>query len=63
MVEIVIERWTDLGGGTDYRWSAWVDGRRVQMGGPHETAEESENEARAFCRLALDRDPDSVTRL
>ncbi len=63
MIEIIIERWTGLDGTTDYRWSVWIDGRRAQMGGPHGTSEESEHEALAFCRLALNRDPDRVTRL
>ena len=63
MTELIIERWTNLNQSTDYRWSVWVDGKRVQMGGPHKTAEESEREGKAYCRKSLTRDPDRVTRL
>jgi hypothetical protein len=38
VTELIIERWTNLNQSIDYRWSVWVDGRRVQMGGPHKTA-------------------------
>lgn len=63
MLEIMIERWTALDGSIDYRWSVWRDGRRVQMGGPQDTAEAAETAARAFCVEELDRTPDRVTRL
>ena len=53
MTELIIERWTNLNQSIDYRWSVWVDGRRVQMGGPHKTADESEREGRANCRKEL----------
>jgi hypothetical protein len=63
VTELIIERWTNLNQSTDYRWSVWVDGRRVQMGGPHKTAEESEQEGQAYCQKGLARKPDRVTRL
>ncbi len=41
MIEIVIERWTNAEGQTDFRWSVWSDGYRIQMGqSPHSTAED-----------------------
>lgn len=63
MLEIMVERWTALDGTTDYRWSVWRDGRRVQMGGPHDAAAESEAASRAFCIEELDCAPDRITRL
>jgi len=63
VTELIIERWTNLNQSTDYRWSVWVDGKRVQMGGPHKAADESEREGRAYCREALAQQPDRVTRL
>ena len=62
-IEIVIERWLNLDKSTDFRWSIWRDGARVQMGGPHSSAEASEQEATAFCRKSLGRDPDRVELL
>ncbi len=63
MLEIMIERWTALDGTVDYRWSVWRDGRRVQMGGPQDTPDESEAAARKFCSEELGCAPDRVTRL
>lgn len=63
MLEIVIERWTGLDGRTEFRWSLWQDGRRLLMGGPHEDARRSEEEARLACRERLACEPDRVTRL
>ena len=63
MTELIIERWTNLNQTTDYRWSVWVEGKRVQMGGPHRSAEESEREGRGYCQKELSLDPDRVTRL
>ena len=62
MIEVIIERWSGPDGGT-FRWSVWRDGRRVEMGGPYGTAEASEQDAIAFCRGALGREPDRITRL
>jgi hypothetical protein len=62
-IEVIVERWVNLDKSTDFRWSIWRDGTRVQMGGPHPSAEASEQEARAFCRKSLGRDPDHVERL
>ncbi len=63
MLEVIVERWSDFDGTVDYRWSVWKDGKRVEMGGPHEDADASEAEAVAFCRRRLGADPDRVTRL
>jgi hypothetical protein len=63
VTELIIEQWTNLNQSIDYRWSVWVDGRRVQMGGPHKTADESEREGQAYCRKGLAQAPDRVTRL
>lgn len=64
MIELMIERWIDLSGATDYRWSLWREGGRVAMDpNGHPSPEDCEVEARAFCRRALGRDPDRVTRL
>ncbi len=63
MIEAMIETWSSPQSGTTYRWSLWRDGTRVAMGGPHETIEASEADARAFCADRLKQDPDRVTRL
>ena len=63
MIEVIIERWTSLAKSTDFRWSVWQDGSRIQMGGPHRSLEESEGEALAYCRTSLGRKPDRVERL
>jgi len=63
VTELIIERWTNLNQSIDYRWSVWIDGRRVQMGGPHKTADESEREGLAHCQRNLAKRPDRVTRL
>jgi hypothetical protein len=62
-IEIVIERWVNLDKSTDFRWSVWRDGTRLQMGGPHPSLEASEQAATDFCRTSLGRDPDRVERL
>jgi len=62
-IDVVIERWGNLDKSTQFRWSIWRDGARVQMGGPHPTAEESEAEAVDYCRRSLGRAPDRVERL
>ncbi len=33
MIEVVIERWTRPDSTTEYRWSVWRDGHRIEMGG------------------------------
>jgi hypothetical protein len=41
MIEIMIERWTNAEGETDFRWSVWRDGFRIQMGPEaHSTVED-----------------------
>ncbi len=63
MIEIIIERWANLDRSVEYLWSVWQEGRRVRMGGPHAAPEPSEAEAHRFCRDALEREADRVTRL
>jgi hypothetical protein len=63
MIEIIIERWTSLAKSTDYRWSVWHDGNRIQMGGPHDSGEKSEADALKYCRTTLGRGPDRIERL
>ena len=64
MIEIVIERWTNAEGKTDFRWSVWSDGRRIQMGeNVHSRANDCEAQAIEFCWRKLGRRPDRVTRL
>jgi hypothetical protein len=63
MLELIIERWTQPASGTSFRWSLWQDGKRVLMGGPHKTAETSEQDGHAECQAQFDRAPDRVTRL
>jgi hypothetical protein len=64
MIEIMIERWTNAEGKTDFRWSVWSDGHRIQIGPSlHSTVEDSEAEAHEFCWRDLGHKPDKVTRL
>jgi hypothetical protein len=63
MLEIFIERWSSFDGGVRYPWSVWDGGKRVEMGGPFDTAEEAEAEARAWCEAELKRTADRVRRL
>ncbi len=64
MIEIVIERWTNTEGETDFRWSVWSDGYRIQMGeNVHSRADDCEAQAVEFCWRKLGRKPDRITRL
>jgi hypothetical protein len=63
MLELMIEVWRDDDEGDSFRWSLWLDGKRVGMGGPHAGAAESEAEAVALAERRLGRRPDRVTRL
>lgn len=63
MLEVIVERWSSFDGTIEYRWSLWRDGKRLQMGGPHDNAAASEADARTFCERALDAEPDRVTHL
>ena len=64
MIEIMIERWTNAEGKTDFRWSVWSNGSRIQIGPSlHSTVEDSEAEALEFCWRDLGHKPDKVTRL
>lgn len=63
MLELMIERWSDPARGDSYRWSLWDSGKRIAMGGPHRSVDESEREALGVCGKKLGRQPDRVTRL
>ena len=64
MIEIAIERWTNAEGKTDFRWSVWSEGHRIQMGeNVHSRADDCEAQAVEFCWRKLGRKPDKVTRL
>ncbi len=64
MIEVVIERWTNVEGKTDFRWSVWCDGYRIQMGeNVHSRADDCEAQALEFCWRDLGQKPDKVTRL
>ncbi len=64
MIEIVIERWTNAEGETDFCWSVWSDGYRIQMGeNVHSRADDCEAQALEFCWRDLGHKPDKVTRL
>ena len=64
MVEVIIDRWTNLDSSTDYRWSVWRDGHRVDMGSrPYADADECEGDAHALCLKVLGQKPDKVSRL
>ncbi len=62
-MEIIIERWIGPGGATDFLWSLWDGGQRLQMGGRFESAEAAEAAARAYCRESRGREPDRVRSL
>ena len=59
----MIERWSEPGRGDGFRWSLWAEGKRIGMGGPHDSAAASEDEATGLCERKLGRRPDRVTRL
>ncbi len=50
MIEIMIERWTNVEGETGFRWSVWDEGHRIQMGeNVHSRADDCEVQAVEFC--------------
>ena len=63
MLIVYIETWTGTGSEPRFPWSVWSEGRRLEMGGPHERPEDAESDARRYCRDALGRDPDRIHRL
>ena len=63
MIEVIIERWIQRDGHTDFTWSIWQNGKRAAMGQAKCTAEVAEAEALELCRRALKREPDRITRL
>jgi hypothetical protein len=62
-LEVIVERWSNPDKSTDYRWSVWRGGQRVQMGGPHASADDSERDATEFCRKSFKRTPDRIEHL
>lgn len=62
MIEVIIERWSGPDG-TEFRWSVWRDGHRVQMGGSYADAAACEAAAAEFCAKMLGAKVDRVTRL
>ena len=63
MIEVIIERWIQRDGHTDFMWSIWHDGKRAAMSDPLESAAAAESQALAACRQSFERDPDRITRL
>ena len=63
MLEVIIERWLNPDGSTDFMWSVWQDGARIQMSGTHPTSDAAEAEAFEFCTETMNSTPDRVTRL
>jgi hypothetical protein len=64
MIEIMIERWTNAEGETDFHWSVWGEGHRIEMAeNTHSSPDDCEVEAVEVCWRKLGRKPDRVTRL
>ena len=63
MIELIIERWTNLDGSSHYLWSVWEDGKRLEMSCRVAGSESAEAQGRAWCQKSLGRGPDRVTRL
>ncbi len=63
MLEAIVERWVNADGSTDYMWSVWRDGNRIQMSGTYPTSEAAEADAVEFCAETLNGPPDRITRL
>jgi hypothetical protein len=63
MIEVIIERWTQRDGRTDFLWSIWHNGKRAAMSEPLGSSDEAERAALETCRRLLKRDPDRVTKL
>lgn len=63
MIELIIERWSYPDGRTEFFWSVWQEGKRLQFSGRHESDDMAEAEALEFCRINLGASPDRITRL
>jgi hypothetical protein len=63
VIELIIEKWSNLDGTAHHLWSLWREGKRVEMSGRLATAESAESQGRAWCETNLGRPPDRVTRL
>ena len=63
MLDVMIECWNNTDGSSDYLWSVWQDGRRLEMGGHFDGKEEAEAAARAYCQATFGRQPDRVRQL
>ncbi len=62
-IEVMIEQWKNLDGTTDYRWSVWREGNRLDMGGNFATADAAEAAAIEYCDNEFGAEQVSVTRL
>ena len=63
MIKVMIERWSQRDGSTNWLWSIWQDGERKHMGEAQADAESAEMEARAACQQMFGKSPDDVTVL
>jgi len=63
MLEIVIERSSNIDGETTYSWSVWNGDQHIEASRTtHFSAADCEASATEFCRRALGFRPDKVTR-
>lgn len=63
VIEVIIERWTNSDGQTDYRSSVWMAVHRVHMGAAaRDNANECEADALGFCWRALGQKPDKISQ-
>jgi hypothetical protein len=61
MLKLMVERWDQRSGSSDYLWSLWMDGKRVRMAPKRAaSAAAAEAEARQACRDDYGREPDKV---
>jgi hypothetical protein len=63
MVELIIEKWLNLDGSSQFLWSVWRDGKRIGMSRPQEKSEDAERQGLDWCLRSTGSRPDRVTRL
>ena len=63
MIEVMIERWSQRDGSTDWLWSIWQDGKRRHIGGAKADAGSAEMEARSTCQQTFGKTPDDINVL
>ena len=63
MIELVIERWRDFTGKTDYLWSLWQGEERLGLQGPFDSPDTAEKNGCAYVQDKMGRIPDQITRL